>query len=354
MYARNLAVGGSIRAAIVGAGYIADFHARAIKAAHGVQLAAVCDVNATVVEASRESWGVPAYTSLETMLAEQRLDVVHVLVPPDLHHKVAKTALEAGVSVLLEKPMCASAADTRYLLAIAKARGLTVGVNHSMLFEGAFQRLRDHVRGGDLGPLDHVTINYFAELPFIRFGPFGNWMLREPGNALLEIGPHPYSSGLVDLIGVPEQDPRHRGSRYHPAGRSSRLPPLADPSPSPVGIAADVNIELGPGFPQRMIVAHGLLGCRRRLTSERIPAPLIGELRPTLTSSVTPAPSLRPRKCAVRQGPRWPTTFCPRPSFANAAIHISCRSRTAWRASMRACFHRTGWTIASVEISVLR
>ncbi|HKH27745.1 MAG TPA: Gfo/Idh/MocA family oxidoreductase, partial [Sphingomicrobium sp.] len=258
MYARNLAVGGSIRAAIVGAGYIADFHARAIKAAHAVELAAVCDVNATAVEAFAKSWGVPAYTSLEAMLSEQCLDVVHVLVPPDLHHKIAKTALEAGVSVLLEKPMCVSAHETRDLLAIAKATGLTVGVNHSMLFEGAFQRLRDHVRRGDLGPLDHVTINYFAELPFIRFGPFGNWMLREPGNALLEIGPHPIS-GLVDLIGVPDeiQVTADRdillpgGARAY---RRWRIQALAG------RIAADVNIELGPGFPQRTVAVHGLLG----------------------------------------------------------------------------------------------
>ena len=85
--------------------------------------------------------------------------------------------------------------------------------------------------GGDLGPLDHVTINYFAELPFIRFGPFGNWMLREPGNALLEIGPHPIS-GLVDLIGVPDeiQVTADRdivlpgGARAYRAGGSRRSP----------------------------------------------------------------------------------------------------------------------------------
>ena len=258
MYARNLAVGGSIRAAIVGAGYIADFHARAIKAARGVDLVAVCDVNATAVEAFAKSWGVPAYTSLETMLAEQRLDVVHVLVPPDLHHKVAKAALEAGISVLLEKPMCASADETLDLLAIANAKGLTVGVNHSMLFEGAYQRLRGHVRRGALGPLDHVTINYFTELPFIRFGPFGNWMLREPGNALLEIGPHPIS-GLVDLIGVPDEiNVTADRDIVLPGGarayRRWRIQALAG------RIAADVNIELGPGFPQRTIAVHGLLG----------------------------------------------------------------------------------------------
>ncbi|HZC37552.1 MAG TPA: Gfo/Idh/MocA family oxidoreductase, partial [Sphingomicrobium sp.] len=258
MNAAKVVTGTPIRAAIVGTGYIADFHARGIKNAEGVELVAVCDANSTAAKAFAAAWGTQAYTSLETMLDEQKVDVLHVLVPPDLHHRLAKTALEARVSVFLEKPMCVSAEETNDLLAIAAAQSLTVGVNHSMLFEGAFRRLRDHVRAGDLGPLDHVTFNYFAELPLIRFGPFGSWMLREPGNALLEIGPHPVS-GLIDLIGVPDavQVTADRdlvlpgGARVY---RRWRIHARAG------RIAADVNIELGPGFPQRTVAARGLLG----------------------------------------------------------------------------------------------
>ena len=256
--APSVVTGTTIRAAIVGTGYIADFHARGIQNADGVELVAVCDANATVAKAFASGFGVPAFSSLETMLAEQRIDALHVLTPPDLHFPLAKKALEAGVHVLLEKPMCVSAKETKALLDIATVRGLKVGVNHSMLYEGAFQRLRDHVRSGDLGPLDHVTFNYFTELAFIRFGPFSNWMLREPGNALLEIGPHPIS-GLVDLVGVPDDldvtadrdivlpggARVYRRWRIH--ARSGR-------------IAADVNIELGPGFPQRTVAVRGLLG----------------------------------------------------------------------------------------------
>jgi nucleoside-diphosphate-sugar epimerase/predicted dehydrogenase len=256
--APSVVTGTPIRAAIVGTGYIAEFHARGIRNADGVELVAVCDANATVATAFGASWGVPAYSSLETMVAEQRIDAVHVLVPPDLHHPLAKMALGAGAHVFLEKPMCVSADQTRELLALATARGLSVGVNHSMLFEGAYRTLRGHVRTGDLGPLDHVTLNYFTELALIRFGPFGNWMLREPGNTLLEIGPHPIS-GLVDLIGVPDEVEVtadrdivlpggarvYRRWRVHArAGRTT----------------ADVNVELGPGFPQRTIAARGLLG----------------------------------------------------------------------------------------------
>jgi nucleoside-diphosphate-sugar epimerase/predicted dehydrogenase len=251
-------MGNAMHAAIVGTGYIADFHARGIQSADGVALVAVCDANLTVAKAFASAWGVPAYASLETMLAEQRVDVLHVLVPPDLHHGLARTALDAGVNVFLEKPMCASAEQTSELLAIAAAKGLTVGVNHSMLFEGAFQRLRDHLRAGDLGPLDHVTFNYFAELPLIRFGPFGSWMLREPGNALLEIGPHPIS-GLIDMVGVPDAvEVTADRDLVLPGGarvyRRWRIHARAGRT------AADVNIEIGPGFPQRTVAAHGLLG----------------------------------------------------------------------------------------------
>ena len=248
----------AVRAAIVGTGYIADFHAQGIRDSKNVDLVAVCDANITVAQSFAANWAVPAYDSLEKMLAEQRIDVVHVLVPPDVHHRLAKIALEAGSNVFLEKPMCASAEEARDLLAIATAKRLTVGVNHSMLFEGAFRRLRDYLRAGDLGPLDYLTFNYFNELAFIRFGPFSNWMLREPGNALLEIGPHPLS-GLIDLIGVPDQldVEADRDIELPGGGRAYRRWRIR----ARVGrTIAEVNIDLGPGFPQRTIAARGLLG----------------------------------------------------------------------------------------------
>jgi nucleoside-diphosphate-sugar epimerase/predicted dehydrogenase len=248
----------TIRAAIVGTGYIADFHARGIQAAPDVELVAACDANANVARAFGAAWRVPAYPDLQELLTDQRVDVLHVAVPPDLHFGLAKTALEAGVSLFLEKPMCVSVEQTRELLAIAARKGLAVGVNHSMLFEGAFRRLRDHVHAGRLGPVDHLTFNYFAELGFIRLGPFNNWMLREPGNALLEIGPHPIS-GLIDLIGVPDEiTASAEGDIVLPGG--ARVYRRWSIQARAGRVAADINIDLGPGFPQRVVAARGLTG----------------------------------------------------------------------------------------------
>ena len=196
MNSRNIPGGmrGTIRAAIVGTGFIADFHARGIRDLPDVELVAVCDANMKVAEAFAAPREITAYESLEAMLSEARIDVVHVLVPPDLHHAISKTALQAGAHVFVEKPMCVSVEECDDLLATARAAGLTIGVNHSMIYIPAYERLRRHVHDGDLGPIDYLCINHLSELGVMRLGPFGNWIVREPGNALLEIGPHPCRS----------------------------------------------------------------------------------------------------------------------------------------------------------------
>ena len=249
-----------IRAGIVGTGYIADFHARAIRAVRGVELVSVCDVNLSNARSFANNWGVPAaaFGSLDTMIKDQRLDAVHVLVPPDQHYSLASTALRSGLHVLLEKPMCVSPQEADELLAIASNSGLRLGVNHNMLYSGAYRRLRDLVHSGQLGPLDYVSINHFLELAPIRLGPFNAWMLRAPENVILEIGPH-LLSAVLDIAGMPDDI-------SVTADRGVNLPNRAHVLRrwrvhTTVGrIAVDVHINLGPGFSQRTINVHGMLG----------------------------------------------------------------------------------------------
>jgi ornithine cyclodeaminase/alanine dehydrogenase-like protein (mu-crystallin family) len=72
-----------IRAGIVGTGYIADFHAHAIRQLEGVELVSVCDASLGSARSFAARWGVEgAFDSVESMLQHQRLDCIHVLVPP--------------------------------------------------------------------------------------------------------------------------------------------------------------------------------------------------------------------------------------------------------------------------------
>src|SRR5437773_1479485 len=127
-----------IRTAIVGTGYIAEFHARSIREVSGVQLTATCDRNLARAKAFATAWNIPlAFASLSKMLQDAKIDCVHVLTPPDLHFSLAKAALQAGVHVFLEKPMCTSAEEADELIRLAAERGLYLGVSHNFLFSGA-------------------------------------------------------------------------------------------------------------------------------------------------------------------------------------------------------------------------
>src|SRR6266446_1187218 len=247
------------RAAIVGAGYISEFHARALRALPNVELVSVCDTDLGRAKSFANEWGVPkAFDSLQSMLADEQIDVVHVLTPPDLHFSVAKSILNAGANVFLEKPMCTSSLETDELVEIADANARLIGVNHNFLFSGAYRILRDAVRSGALGPLDHLSLNYLYELGPIRGGPFDTWMLRSPENVLLEIGSHLISM-VLDLVGPPDAlsvtaDRTIRLPNGVQVIRRWRIQMTAGRS------ALDININLGPGFSQRTIFARGLLG----------------------------------------------------------------------------------------------
>ena len=192
------------RVAFLGTGYIADWHAQAIKKVAGVELVAVCDRVLPKAEALARKFGVAkTYSSLEALLAEEKLDAVHVLLPPNLHFEAARTILEAGVDVFMEKPMCDRAADCDELVRLAAERGLRVGVGHNFLFSEQYEQLRADVRSGVLGTIDNITITWHRPLPPTLFGPFDIWMLRDPRNILLEIGSHS-AAHMLDLAGEPE------------------------------------------------------------------------------------------------------------------------------------------------------
>jgi predicted dehydrogenase/nucleoside-diphosphate-sugar epimerase len=212
--------GSKRRVALLGAGYIADWHAQAVRSVANVELVAVCDYSLSRAQALAGKFGIPrAFASLEAMLAAEELDAVHVLLPPDRHFAAASTLLEAGLDVLLEKPMCDRAADCRSLVALASERGLRLGVGHNFLFSEPYERLRSDLKSGVLGRIDDVNITWHKPLPQVVHGPFDTWMLRDPRNILIEIGSHSVAH-MLDLVGEPEEVEVHPSNPTElPTGR---------------------------------------------------------------------------------------------------------------------------------------
>jgi len=235
------------RSAIIGCGYIAEFHAQALRSIKATELVAVCDADPVRAKSFADRWQIPA--AFDSMVA---------MVPTDQHFTVAREALEAGLNVFIEKPMCTSVEEANQLLDISRRMGRRIGVNHNFLFTRAYERLRTAIKSGTLGSIDHLAIDYLFELPQLRSGPFNSWMLEDPANILLETGPH-FLSILLDLLGQPE-------ALSVTVDRKLALPGGTDiyrrcRIHCNVGRAAvDVTMNIGPGFSQRKIFARGLFG----------------------------------------------------------------------------------------------
>jgi predicted dehydrogenase/nucleoside-diphosphate-sugar epimerase len=179
------------RVALVGAGWIADAHAEVLAALPGVEIALVCDPDRARAERLARRFGVARVeTSLEA-LDPRTVDVAHLLVPPDLHERLAREILEKGVGVFVEKPLALSAAAARELGAIAASKGLALGANHNFVHHPAFVRLLAEVRSGAIGRVEHVRAVLATPLAQLEAGQFGHWMFRAPANIVYEQAVHP-------------------------------------------------------------------------------------------------------------------------------------------------------------------
>ncbi len=250
------------RAAILGAGYISDFHAKAIAKEPGVDLVAICDLNEPA--AKRLGQLVPdarIYTDYAAMLAEAKPDVVHVLTQPDSHFVLSKMALEAGAHVLAEKPVTTSVDEAHALAALAAEHDRRIAVNHNFVFSRPFNQLHAMLEGGELGPLKSVRIAWKKSLAQATFGPWNLWMLREPGNILFEIGSHTFSE-LLSIVDGPEV------TRVVPT-RAKKLPSGSsfyrrwDLGFRAGDVAIDVEIFFDEGYAQHFVEVEGLFGVAR-------------------------------------------------------------------------------------------
>ena len=91
---------GRTKVAVVGAGYIADFHLEILRDLPDVDLVAVCDVSEDRARAAAEKFGAPHAVTDLAELAGLGVDIAHLAVPPDLHVELTRQLLESGVGVL--------------------------------------------------------------------------------------------------------------------------------------------------------------------------------------------------------------------------------------------------------------
>src|ERR1035441_3110342 len=140
-----------VRTAIVGCGKVAHLHAAALAELPEAQFVAVTDA---VFERAGEfaaRYGVRAYTDLQSLIAGSGVEAVIVCTPHPAHRAPAVRAAEAGVHVLVEKPLAASLADCDAMIEAAARHRVKLGVVSQRRFFEPVARMKAAIDAGKLG-----------------------------------------------------------------------------------------------------------------------------------------------------------------------------------------------------------
>jgi predicted dehydrogenase len=190
-----------IRVGLVGFGMAGRvFHGPLLSSVAGLELAAVLERHSD--NAAQRYPGITTYRSLEDMLADASLGLFVVATPNGTHYQVARQILDAGKSVVVDKPTAVTSAEIAELMELAATRGAFLIPFHNRRWDSDFQTLYKLVREDFLGRI------VYLESTFDRWRPIpkqGAWK-EDPaqgGGLLLDIGTHLGDQAMA-LFGRPE------------------------------------------------------------------------------------------------------------------------------------------------------
>jgi len=186
-----------VGAAVIGTGFIGTVHVEQLRRI-GVRVTGVLGSAPERGDARAKALGVPlAYPSLEALLDDPSVEVVHVTSPNHLHVPQARQILAAGRHVVCEKPLAMTASDSAQLVELAAVSGLVNAVNFNIRFYPLHQHVRELIADGGLGDVRFATGHYFQD--WLLLDTDWNWRLDpDKGGALRAVGD--IGSHWLDLV----------------------------------------------------------------------------------------------------------------------------------------------------------
>ncbi len=203
------------RVGILGMGFMGNCHFHAYGACKGVQIAALCDIDAARLQADAATTGniatggrrkdlsrVTTYTDAEPLFTDPDVDVVDVVLPTYLHAEYAIRALEAGKHVICEKPMAICSADAKKMLAAAKKARRRLFVAQCIRFWPAYATARDLIRSHKYGKVRSAVFTRVSATPTWSWQ---QWLHdpRKSGSAALDLHIHD-ADYILHLFGKPK------------------------------------------------------------------------------------------------------------------------------------------------------
>jgi predicted dehydrogenase len=182
----------TLRTAIVGCGKVGHLHAKALSRLSESVFVAVGDTNLQRAQQFAAEYKVKAYQDVEDMIASSGVEALTVCTPHPLHAEPAIMAANAGVHVLIEKPLASSLQDCDAILNAAKRSGVRIGTTCQRRFYTPCQRIKRAIEEGKLGRpiLGSVAMYGWRDQAYYKSDAWrGSWK-AEGGGVLVNQAPH--------------------------------------------------------------------------------------------------------------------------------------------------------------------
>jgi len=156
------------RVGIVGAGYVADYHIKALRALPDVEIVGIADPNETQARTMAGRYRIAGvFKSLGEMIAAAKPNAVHILTPPALHAPLSIEALDRGCHVFVEKPMAETVADCDRMIDAAPRNGRRLSINHSARMDPVVLEARRISESGRIGEV--VGVDFFRSSNYVPY-----------------------------------------------------------------------------------------------------------------------------------------------------------------------------------------
>ena len=177
-----------LRIGVIGYGYWGPNVVRNLQGLENCQLVAICDSNPANLQGARQARpDVELTRDCSELLTSTQIDAIAVVTPVWTHFDLAKSALQNGKHVFVEKPFTSTTQQAEELIELATRNRLKIMVDHTFLFTGAVRKIRQLVDNGTLGKL------YYYDSTRVNLGLF-----QHDINVVWDLAPHDLS--IMDYI----------------------------------------------------------------------------------------------------------------------------------------------------------
>ena len=193
-----------LKVGFIGTGAITDLHYLGYKDSDLVELSAICDTDADLLEKRSKQWNVKtSYTDYRDLLSNEDIDAVEVITPHHLHAEIGKAALKAGKHVSIQKPMAINIRDCDDLIDVAERSGKLLRVFENFRYYPPMVKAKQLLDDGSIGEPLSIRIKVVQgvggddwEIPYRRWKWRFDPAQGGEGRVILDYGYHHFSLAI--------------------------------------------------------------------------------------------------------------------------------------------------------------